>query len=92
MRKGERGNVFGKMQLNLARHNLEVTLKRHKEGCFEAAKKMALESADGARKVDGFVRKHYCDEPRKMAEWEKIMAKYEFLEDEIEDEAMSDKL
>lgn len=84
----ETGNVFGKMQLNMARHNLEVTLKRHKEGCFLAAKKMALESEDGARKVDGFVRKHYCDEPRKMAEWEKIMAKYDCPEDgeEVSDE------
>jgi len=89
MPKGDTGNVFGKMQLNLARHNLEVTLKRHKEGCFLAAKKMAVESEDGARKIDGFVRKHYSDEPKKMAEWDEIMAKYEFPE---EGEVVSDEL
>lgn len=89
MEFGDDGNAFGKMQLNLARHNLEVTLKRTKEQCFEAAKKMAQASAEDAKKADIFVRKQYSDEPRKMAEWEKIMAKYEFPED---GELVSDEL
>jgi hypothetical protein len=86
MKDGDAGNKFGSMRVNLARHNLEVTFKRTKEKCFVAAKKCALESAEGARKMDVFVRKQYMDEPKKMAEWEKIMQKYEFADDEIEDE------
>jgi hypothetical protein len=86
MKDGDAGNKFGAMRLNLARHNLEVTLKRTMEQCFVAAKKCALESEEGARKMDVFVRKQYSDQPKKMAEWEKIMQKYEFLDDEIEDE------
>lgn len=85
MKDGEAPNKFGEMRLNLARHNLEVTLKRTKEGCFKAAKKMALESAEEAKKIDVFVRKQYSNEPRKIAEWEEIMQKYEFLDEEIED-------
>lgn len=75
---------FGEMGLNLARHNLEVTLKRTKEQCFRAAVEMGLESAEEAKKMDAFVRKQYWDEPRKMAEWDKVMQKYE-LSDEDEE-------
>jgi hypothetical protein len=46
----------------------------------------AWERAYAQRKMDVFVRKQYSDQPKKMAEWEKIMEKYEFLDDEIEDE------
>ena len=76
---------FRQMNVDLARHNLEVTLKRTKEGCFRAAKEIALESARKAREMDAFVRSQYADEPRKMAEWEKIMARYEFLDEEDEE-------
>ena len=89
MRNGDAENVLGKMQLNLTRHDLEVTLKRHKEGCFRAAKEIALESAEQAREMDVFVRKQYSDEPRKMAEWENIMKRYEFPD---EGEILSDEL
>ena len=85
MKDGEAPNKFAEMRLNLARHNLEVTLKRTKEGCFRAAKEIALESEEKAREMDAFVHSQYSDEPRKMAEWYEIMKKYEFLDDEIED-------
>ena len=86
MKDGEAEDVFSEMCVKLARHNLEVTLKRTKEECFRAAKEIALESAKGARKMDGFVRRQYADEPRKMAEWDLIMQKYEFMDEEVEDE------
>jgi len=86
MRDGEAEDVFGEMCVNLARHNLEVTLKRTKEQCFRAAKEIALESLEGFKKMDAFVRSQYSDEPRKMAEWDEIMQKYEFLDEEDEDE------
>ena len=86
MRDGEAEDVFGEMCVNLARHNLEVTLKRTKEQCFRAAKEIALESLEGFKKMDAFVRSQYADEPKKMAEWDKIMQRYEFLDEEDEDE------
>ena len=86
MKDGEAPDKFGEMSLNLARHNLVVTLKRTKEKCFQAAQKMALESAEGARKIDPFVRSQYCDDPRAMAEWDEIMQKYEFVDEEIGEE------
>lgn len=86
MKDGDAEDKFGEMSLNLARHNLEVTFKKTKEQCFRVAKEVALESAEGARKMDAFVRSQYADEPRKMAEWDKIMQKYEFLDEEDEDE------
>lgn len=74
--------MLGDVGLKLARHNLEVTLKRTKEQCFQAAKKIALEGVEGARKMDAFVRSQYADEPRKMAEWDEIMLRYAFADDE----------
>lgn len=86
MKNGEAEDKFGEMSVNLARHNLEVILKRTKEQCFRAAKEIALESAERAKQMDAFVRSQYADEPRKMAEWEKIMQKYEFVDEEVVDE------
>jgi len=86
MKDGEAPNVFGDAQLNLARHNLQVALRQVMEKCFVGAKKTARESAEGAKKLDEFVRKYYSDQPRKMAEWEEIMAKYEFMDDEIDNQ------
>jgi hypothetical protein len=79
-------NKFGDMRLNLARHNLEVTLRRTKEQCFLAAKQCAMESLEGFKKMDAFVRNQYYDEPKKMAEWDEIMRKYEFSDEEVSDE------
>lgn len=77
--KGKKVNgVFQDMSVNLARHNLEVVFKRTKEQCFRAAKECALESIEGFKKMDAFVRSQYADEPKKMAEWDKIAQKYEF--------------
>lgn len=86
MRDADAEDKFGEMSVNLARHNLEVTLKRTKEQCFKAAKQMALEGVEGFKKVDAFVRSQYADEPRKMAEWDKIAQKYEFLDEEDEEQ------
>lgn len=87
MENGDAEDKFGEMSVNLARHNLEVTLKRTKEECFRAAKEIALESLEGFKKMDAFVRNQYSDEPQKMAEWDEIMQKYEFVdnEDEVKD-------
>ena len=86
MKDGEADDKFGETSVNLARHNLEVTLRRTKEQCFRAAKECALESLEGFKKMDAFVRSQYADEPKKMAEWDKIMQRYEFLDEEDEDE------
>ena len=85
MKDETRPDLFVDMSVKLARHNLEVTLRRTKEQCFQAAKKMALDSAELAWKVDGFVRRQYSDEPKKMAEWNQIMQRYESGDDEVED-------
>lgn len=86
MKNGDAEDKFGGMSLNLARHNLEVLLKSTKEQCFRAAKECALESAEGFKKMDAFVRSQYSDEPKKMAEWDEITQKYEFLDEEDEGE------
>jgi hypothetical protein len=82
----ELDEAFYDASVNLARHDLEVTLRRTMEGCFRAAKECALESAEGFKKMDAFVRKFYADEPKKMAEWDEIERKYEFSDEVIGDE------
>ncbi len=83
----ELDDAFYDMSVNLARHNLEVTLRRTKEQCFRAAKEIATEEGiEGFKKMDSFVRSQYADEPKKMAEWEAIAQKYEFMDEEIRDE------
>jgi hypothetical protein len=86
MKDEEVDGVFYDMSVNLARHNLEVTLRRTKEQCFRIAKEVGSENAEGFKKMDAFVRSQYADEPKKMAEWDKIMQRYEFLDEEDEDE------
>jgi len=86
----ELDDVFYDASVNLARHNLEVELRRIQEQCFQAAKKCALESLGGFKKMDAFVRKHYADESKKMAEWEEIALKYAFY-DEEEDQKGEDE-
>lgn len=75
-------DVFYDMSVNLARHNLEVKLRHTKEQCFRIAKECGSESFEGFRKMDAFVRSQYADEPKKMAEWEEIAQKYEFLDED----------
>lgn len=86
MKDGEAPYVLHDACLSLAKHNLEVTLRRTKEECFRVAKIAAAESLEEAMKFDGFVRRQYADEPRKMAEWEEIMSRYEFADEEVTDE------
>jgi CRISPR/Cas system CSM-associated protein Csm5 (group 7 of RAMP superfamily) len=74
------------MSVAEARHNLEVVFKRTKEECFRAAKECALESVEGFKKMDAFVRSQYTDEPEKMAEWEEITQKYESSDEANKDE------
>lgn len=78
MREEEANDQFVEVSVKLARHNLEVALKRTKEQCFQAAKEIALESLEGFKKMDAFVRKQYADEPKKIAEWDNILWQYEF--------------
>ena len=85
MKEEELDDNFYDMSVNLARHNLEVTLKRTMEQCFQAAKQCGSESFEGFKKMDAFVRKQYADEPMKMAEWDEIAQKYEFTDREIKE-------
>jgi hypothetical protein len=39
---------------------------------------------EGFKKMDAFVRSQYADEPKKMAEWEEIARRYEFMDDEVD--------
>ena len=74
-----------KTNVDLARHNLEVTLKRTMEGCFRAAKAIALEgNEEKVREMDTFVRKAYAADSRKMAEWEELMSRYEFMNETLD--------
>ncbi|MFL6255581.1 MAG: hypothetical protein ACJ74T_11255 [Pyrinomonadaceae bacterium] len=83
---------FFEAGVHLARTNLEASLNRYMEECFRVAKLIAREVAEGKtpmdvlRKMDGFVRKAYTDQPRKMAEWEEVMREFEFSEDTFDDE------
>lgn len=81
---GHKGAKQGPRMLSVAeaRRNLEVKLKWTKEECFRAAKECGLESEEGFKKMDAFVRSQYTDEPDKMAEWEEIARKYEFAGEE----------
>ncbi len=79
----EQGDAFYDVGVKLARHNLEVTLRRTKEQCFRAAKECASESREGFQRMDAFVRSQYADEPKKMAEWEEMARRYEFTDGEI---------
>lgn len=74
-----------KTNVDLARHNLQVKLKRFKEEAFRAAKEVVRNREEKSREMDAFVRKVYADEPRKMAEWEVIWTEYELGAEELEE-------
>ena len=78
--------VFAEMSLKLAEHNLEVAVKRVLEDFFRSATADALLSEEKAKAWDSHIREIYDDEPKKIAEWEQIMQRYEFSDDEIDDE------
>jgi hypothetical protein len=82
---------FFEASVHLARTQLEATLNRYMEECFRVAKRVARDvaagkrSPDDLRKMDEFVRGVYTKQPKKMAEWEKVMEGFEFSEDTVDD-------
>lgn len=51
------------MNVDLGRHNLEVTLKRFRDDTFRVAKEVALEGNDeNTRQMDDYVRKVFTDD------------------------------
>jgi len=82
MKDGEAPNVFGDAQPNLARHNVQVALRQVMKRLFVERRNRPRER-EGARNLDDFVRKYYSNQPRRWPEWERFMAKYEFMGDEI---------
>jgi hypothetical protein len=79
---------FFEVGRNMARHNLEVSLKRFKDECFRVAKLIAQDAATGKaemdtlRQMDTFVRSTYIDDPRRMAEWEELTRGFDLSEEE----------
>jgi len=56
-----------------------------KDDFFEGMKEIALEgNEEKVREADKAVRGIFYDEPKKMAEWEELMSRYEFMEETIE--------
>lgn len=78
--------VFAKMSLKLAEHDLEVAVRRVSEDMFKYAKEEGLLSEEKAKAWDRHIREIFDEEPKKLAEWEQIMQRYEFSDDVIEDE------
>ena len=69
----------------LADHDLEVMFYRIKDDFFDAMKEIALEgNEEKVRQANEAVRGIFEDEPKKMAEWEQLMSRYEFMEETLE--------
>ena len=69
----------------LSDHNLEVLFYRVKDNFFEAMKEIAIEgNEEKVRQADKAVRGVFYDEPGKMAQWEELMPRYEFMEETLE--------
>lgn len=76
---------FLQMARDLADHDLEVMFYRVKDEFFDHLKEIALEGdEEKVREADKSVREIYYDEPKKMAEWAKLMERYEFTDDILE--------
>ena len=70
---------------DIADHNLEVMFYRVKDEFFDAMKEIALEGdEEKVRQADEAVRGIFEGEPGKMAEWEELMSRREFMEDTLE--------
>jgi len=81
----ETSDAVRKMNLDLARHNLEVTLKKFIDKCFRGAKELALQGdKEKVRQIDDFIRSICAHEPRKLAEWQELTKRYEFTDDIVE--------
>jgi hypothetical protein len=73
------------MARDIADHNLEVAFYRVKDDFFDAMKEIALEgNEEKVRQADEAVRGIFEDEPGKMAEWEELMSRHEFMEETLE--------
>jgi len=74
-----------KANVDIARHNLQVKLDWVKRETWRVAKEVALEDdKEATRKMDQYVRTVFKDEPRKMAEWEELMSRYDFTDEVLE--------
>ena len=71
--------------LKIADHNSEVAFYRMKDEFFDFMKEIALEgNEEKVREADKAVRGIFYDEPKKMAEWDELMSRYEFMEETLE--------
>ena len=74
-----------KMARDLIDRDLEVMYYRVKDDFFDAMKEIAIEgNEEKVRKADETVRGVFYDEPGKMAEWEELMSRHEFMEETLE--------
>src|SRR5881394_1398643 len=66
-------------------HNLEVLFYRIKDDFFDTMKEIAIEgNEEKVRQADEAVRGIFYDEPGKMAEWEELMSRHDFMEETLE--------
>jgi len=77
--------VFGDAQLNLARHNVQVALRQVMEKCFVGAKKNRPRERRRSEETGRFRAQVLFEPAAKDGRMEEIMAKYEFMDDEIDD-------
>jgi hypothetical protein len=76
---------FLQMARDIADRNLEVIFYRIKDEFFDAMKEIALEgNEERVRQADKSVREIFDDEPKKMAEWEELMSRHDFMEETLE--------
>jgi len=81
----EPSREYLKMARDLIDRDLEVMFYRVKDDFFEAMKEIAIEgNEEKVRQADEAVRGIFYDEPKKMAEWEELMSRYEFMEETLE--------
>ena len=74
-----------KMARDLIDRDLEVMYYRVKDEFYEEMKRIALEGdEEKVRQADKAVREIFDNEPKKMAEWDKIMSRYEFMEETLD--------
>jgi hypothetical protein len=70
---------FRQMSRDLADRNLEAMYYRVKDEFFDGMKEIALEGdEERTRQADKAVREIYYDEPKKLAEWEELISRYDF--------------
>jgi hypothetical protein len=76
---------FLRMARDLIDRDLEVMYYRVKDEFFDAMKEIALEgNEEKVRQADKSVREIFDDEPKKLAEWDELMSRYEFMEETLE--------